>query len=93
MIFVLIALSALPGVVAYLVPASGQAKMGTRDEFAGKLARREVQRASRSIPGREMVQIEALIPAEVESGWHVYPAEQVGYIVEGQLEMMVQGDV
>ena len=90
-VFVLLALVALAGVVACMTPASGQAAKGTRDELAGKLARREVQRAQLSIAGREMVQVETLIPAGVESGWHVHPGEEVGYIVEGQVEMRVQG--
>ena len=38
------------------------------DDLAGKLARREVQRSSSSIPGREIVQVETLIPAGVEFG-------------------------
>ncbi len=90
-LFVLVAVIALAGVVAYMAPASGQAGKGTRDELAGKLARREIQRAQLSIAGREMVQVETLIPAGVESGWHIHPGEEVGYIVEGQVEMMVQG--
>ena len=64
---------------------------GTRDDLAGKLARREVQRSPLSIPSREMVQVETLIPAGVESGWHVHPGEEVGYIIAGQVEMRVQG--
>ena len=90
-LFVLVAVIALAGVVAYMAPASGQAGKGTRDELAGKLARREIQRAQLSIAGREMVQVETLIPAGVESGWHIHPGEEVGYIVEGQVQMMVQG--
>ena len=90
-VFVLVAVVALAGVLAYMAPASGQANKATRDELAGKLARREVQRAQLSIAGREMVQVETLIPAGVESGWHIHPGEEVGYIVEGQVEMMVQG--
>jgi quercetin dioxygenase-like cupin family protein len=82
---------ALAGVVAYMAPASGQAGKGTQDELSGKLARREIQRGQLSIAGREMVQVETLIPAGVESGWHIHPGEEVGYIVEGQVEMMVQG--
>ena len=81
----LIAVVALAGMVAYMAPASGQAKKGTRDELAGKLARREVQRSPLSIAGREMVQVETLIPAGVESGWHIHPGEEVGYIVQGRL--------
>ena len=90
-LFVLVAVIALAGVVAYMAPASGQAGKGTQDELSGKLARREIQRAQLSIAGREMVQVETLIPAGVESGWHIHPGEEVGYIVEGQVEMMVQG--
>ena len=90
-VFVLIAVVALAGVLAYMAPASGQANKATRDELAGKLARREVQRSPLSIPSREMVQVETWIPAGVESGWHVHPGEEVGYIVEGQVEMRVQG--
>ena len=90
-LFLLAAIIASAGVLAYMAPASGQAGKGTRDELAGKLARREIQRAQLSIAGREMVQVETLIPAGVESGWHIHPGEEVGYIVEGQVEMMVQG--
>ena len=38
-----------------------------------------------------MVQVETLIPAEVESGWHIHPGEEVGYIIAGQIEMKGQG--
>jgi quercetin dioxygenase-like cupin family protein len=90
-VYLVVAVVAVAGMVAYMTPASGQAKKGTSDELAGKLARREVQRAPLSIAGREIVQVETLIPAGVESGWHIHPGEEVGYIVEGQVEMRVQG--
>jgi quercetin dioxygenase-like cupin family protein len=61
------------------------------DDLAGKLVRREIQRAPSSIPGREIVQVLTEIPVGVESGWHVHPGEEVGYIVEGNVEMRVQG--
>jgi quercetin dioxygenase-like cupin family protein len=61
------------------------------DELAGKLTRREVQRSPISIPGREVVQVETLIPAGVGSGWHTHPGEEVGYIIAGQVEMKVRG--
>lgn len=62
-----------------------------RDDLAGKLVRRIIQRAPSSIPGREIVQVETEIPAGVESGWHVHPGEEVGYIIAGEVEMKVQG--
>jgi quercetin dioxygenase-like cupin family protein len=90
--FALVAVVAsVAGVVAYMVPASGQTDKAIRDDLAGKLARREVQRSPLSIPSREMVQVETLIPAGVESGWHIHPGEEVGYIIAGQVEMRVQG--
>ena len=104
--FLLVAVVALAGVVASMSPLSGRAdgeaapKEGqpqagaaakSRDDLASKLARREVQRSPSSIPGREIVQVETLIPVGVESGWHVHPGEEVGYIIAGQVEMMVQG--
>jgi quercetin dioxygenase-like cupin family protein len=70
---------------------SGSQAAAARDDLAGKLNRRVVQRAPLSIAGREIVQVETLIPAGVESGWHTHPGEEVGYIVAGQVEMMVQG--
>ena len=91
LLLVLVAVVALAGVVAYMAPASGQADKRTGDDLAVKLARREVQRSPLSVPGREMVQVETLIPAGVESGWHVHPGEEVGYIIAGQVEMRVQG--
>jgi len=90
-VFVLVAVLTVAGGAAYMGPASGQAGKGTRDDLAGKLARREVQRSPLSISGREMVQVETLIPAGVESGWHVHPGEEVGYIIAGEVEMRVQG--
>jgi quercetin dioxygenase-like cupin family protein len=104
--FLLVGVVALAGVVAAMAPLSGQTdgevapKKGqpqagpvdkSRDELASRLARREVQRSPSSIPGREIVQVETLIPPGVESGWHAHPGEEVGYIIAGQVEMMVQG--
>ena len=80
--------------LAMMLPAgavSAQTAASHGDDLAGKLARREVQRSPSSIPGREIVQVETLIPAGIESGWHVHPGEEVGYIIVGEVEMMVAG--
>ena len=50
---------------------------------AGKLKRTELQHSPSSIPGREIVQVLTEIPAGVESGWHIHPGEEVGYILAG----------
>ncbi len=62
-----------------------------RDALAGKLRRTELQRSASSIPGREIVQVLTEIPAGVESGWHMHPGEEVGYIVAGTVQMMLHG--
>ncbi|MCW2676633.1 MAG: hypothetical protein JWR70_1673 [Modestobacter sp.] len=61
------------------------------DALAGKLRRSEVQRGPSSIPGREIVQVLTEIPVGVQSGWHTHPGEEVGYIVAGTVDMMIQG--
>jgi quercetin dioxygenase-like cupin family protein len=60
------------------------------DELAGKLMRTEIQHEPSSIPGREFVQVLTEIPCGVESGWHIHPGEEVGYIVAGTVKMMIQ---
>jgi quercetin dioxygenase-like cupin family protein len=62
-----------------------------RDALAGKLKRTELQHKASSIPGREIVQVLTEIPAGVESGWHQHPGEEVGYILEGTVQMEIQG--
>lgn len=63
----------------------------SEDALAGKLKRTELQHERSSIPGREIVQVLTEIPAGVESGWHVHPGEEVGYILAGTVEMHIQG--
>src|SRR4051794_37412374 len=61
------------------------------DALAGSLKRTEIQRAPLSIAGREIVQVLTEIPPGVESGWHIHPGEEVGYIVAGTVRMMIEG--
>jgi quercetin dioxygenase-like cupin family protein len=86
-------LAALAGCATVAIVAGNfmMAEAQDRDDLASKLSRRVVQRASLSIPGRELVQVETEIPEGVESGWHVHPGEEVGYIIAGQIEMRVEG--
>src|SRR6478752_219045 len=57
------------------------------DELRGRLKRTEIQHASSSIPGRDIVQVLTEIPVDVSSGWHHHPGEEVGYIVAGTVRM------
>ncbi len=61
------------------------------DALAGKLKRTELQRSASSIPGRQIVQVLTEIPVGVESGWHMHPGEEVGYILAGTVEMRIEG--
>jgi quercetin dioxygenase-like cupin family protein len=61
------------------------------DALAAKLKRTELQHSASSIPGREIVQVLTEIPAGVESGWHMHPGEEVGYILAGTVEMHIKG--
>jgi quercetin dioxygenase-like cupin family protein len=60
------------------------------DELAGKLKRTEVQHRPSSIPGREIVVVLTEIPVGVESGWHIHPGEEIGYILAGTVQMMIR---
>lgn len=61
------------------------------DALVGKLPRTELLHCASSIPEREIVQVRTEIPSGEESGWHMHPGEEVGYILAGTVEMMIQG--
>jgi len=61
------------------------------DALADTLKRKELQHKTSSIPGREIVQVLTEIPPGVESGWHMHPGEEVGYILAGTVEMKIKG--
>jgi len=63
------------------------------DALSATLKRTVVQQRSSSIPGREIVQVITEIPPGVESGWHIHPGEEVGYIITGTVEMMIEDQV
>jgi quercetin dioxygenase-like cupin family protein len=65
------------------------AQHDAQDELAGRLHRTVLQRAELAAPGREVVQVLTEIPAGVESGWHVHPGEEIGYILGGTVHMML----
>ena len=62
----------------------------TADALAAGLQRTEIQRSSSSIPGRIIVQVRTEIPVGVSSGWHIHPGEEVGYIVQGSVQMQIK---
>src|SRR3954451_11971060 len=60
------------------------------DELASTLKRTVLQHEPSSIPDREIVQVLTEIPCGVESGWHIHPGEEVGYIAAGTVEMKIR---
>ena len=64
----------------------------TVDELTSKLKRTEVQHRGSSIPGREIVVVLTEIPCGVESGWHIHPGEEVGYILAGTVQMRIKDE-
>ena len=53
--------------------------------------RTEVQRGDLSVPGKEVVQAVAEIPAGVSAGRHTHPGEEVGYVLEGTVLVEIDG--
>ncbi len=72
-------------------PSPRTTSTSSADDLAGVLHRTEIQHRGSSIPGREIVQVLTEIPCGVESGWHIHPGEEVGYIVAGTVRMMIAG--
>lgn len=60
------------------------------DALAATLKRTEIQHHSSSIPGRDIVQVLTQIPVGVASGWHQHPGEEVGYIIDGTVQMEIR---
>ena len=50
-----------------------------------------VQKQDLSLSGHEVVQAVAEIPAGMNAGRHTHPGEEVGYVLEGTLTLMVDG--
>jgi quercetin dioxygenase-like cupin family protein len=73
-----------------MAPAPADGPQPSTDALASKLERTELQHQPSSIPGREIVQVLTVIPCGVESGWHIHPGEEVGYILAGTVHMMIR---
>jgi len=50
-----------------------------------------VQRADVSVPGREAVIAHVEIAPGARAGRHTHPGEEIGYVIEGQGELFVEG--
>lgn len=50
-----------------------------------------VQKVDLSVPGREAVQAVAELPAGMSVGRHTHPGEEVSYVLEGTVLLLVDG--
>ena len=73
-----------------MAPTPATGPQPPADALASTLKRTELQHKPSSIPGREIVQVLTEIPCGVESGWHIHPGEEVGYILAGTVQMAIQ---
>ncbi|MGA2548870.1 MAG: cupin domain-containing protein [Burkholderiaceae bacterium] len=55
------------------------------------LQRTIVQRADVSVPGREAVVARVEIPAGVTAGRHTHPGDEISYVTEGEIDLLVEG--
>jgi quercetin dioxygenase-like cupin family protein len=53
--------------------------------------RTELQRHDLSAPGREVVQARADFDPGAAIGKHTHPGEEIGYLLEGTLELQIEG--
>ncbi len=57
----------------------------------GQIKRTVLQQTDMSIPGREVVSAKAEIPAGGAAGLHTHPGDEISYVVEGNLELVIEG--
>jgi quercetin dioxygenase-like cupin family protein len=55
------------------------------------IQRRIVEKADISIPGREAVIASVSIAPGGSAGHHTHPGEEITYVIEGQVDIMVEG--
>ena len=58
---------------------------------ASALTRTMVTKADVSVPGREAVVARVEVAPGGVAGWHTHPGDEVSYVVDGELTLMVAG--
>ncbi|MBW8846269.1 MAG: cupin domain-containing protein [Burkholderiales bacterium] len=58
---------------------------------AAGLTRTLVGRADVSVPGREAVVAKVEVAAGARSGRHTHPGDEISYVTEGQVELLIDG--
>lgn len=57
----------------------------------GQVKRTVLQQTDLSVAGREVVTVRADIPAGGSAGLHTHPGDEISYVLEGSLELIVDG--
>lgn len=58
---------------------------------AAQIKRTVLQQKDMSIPGREVITAKAEIPAGGSEGLHTHPGDEISYVVEGAVEIVMDG--
>jgi len=64
--------------------------MGTSVAF-GQIKRTVLQQTEVSIPGKEVITARADIPVGSSAGLHTHPGDEISYVLQGDLEVIVEG--
>ncbi|HEX8613473.1 MAG TPA: cupin domain-containing protein [Telluria sp.] len=57
----------------------------------GGIVRTPVQRAASSFPGHDAVVMRVELPAGARAGRHTHPGDEIGYVLEGEGQLLVDG--
>jgi quercetin dioxygenase-like cupin family protein len=76
--------------ITLVTVGSGFAVYAIRAQQAGT-KRTDLQRHDLSVPGREVVQVRVDFAPGYESPKHTHPGEEIVYVIEGNLEYVIDG--
>ncbi|NML16920.1 cupin domain-containing protein [Azohydromonas caseinilytica] len=74
-----------------LIGAAALAAVGAVVAQASGLTRTLVSRSEISVAGREAVVVRVDVAANASAGRHTHPGDEIGYVMEGQLQLAVEG--
>ena len=73
------------------VVACGVAVLMSASVAFGQIKRTVLQQADVSIPGKEVITARADIPVGSSAGMHTHPGDEISYVLDGALEVVVEG--
>ena len=80
-----------PNIKSFLIGAAALVAVGAVVAQASGLTRTLVSRSEISVPGREAVVVRVDVAANASAGRHTHPGDEIGYVMEGQLQLSVEG--